>query len=75
MRKVKDKLSSKGKKRDNKNPKSAQNSPTPFENAKEALDVGKSLGVFVISDVTLAIRRITRSLRKELDNKRQVSVQ
>ncbi|KAJ8423074.1 hypothetical protein Cgig2_007577 [Carnegiea gigantea] len=37
------KFSSKGKKRGNKNPKSAQNSPTPSEIMKEALDVEKSL--------------------------------
>lgn len=36
---------------------------------KEALDVGKSLGVSVIGDEILAIIRIIRSLRKELVTK------
>ena len=69
------KFSSKGKKRGNKNPKSVQNSSTPFEIAKEVLDVRKSLGVSVIDDETPAIKRITRSLRKELDYKRQAEDQ
>jgi len=69
------KLSNTGKKRGNKNSKSAQNSSTPFAIAKEALDVRKSFGVFVIGDETPTIGRITRSLRKELDNKRQARVQ
>jgi len=64
-------FANKGKKRGNKNPKAAQNSPTPTEIAKEALNVRKSLGVYVISDEIVAIRRITRNLRKKLDNKRQ----
>ncbi|KAJ8441515.1 hypothetical protein Cgig2_026316 [Carnegiea gigantea] len=63
------KLSSKGKKRGNKNPKAAQHSPTPTKIAKEALNVRKSLGVYVISDEIVAIRRITRNLRTKLDNK------
>ncbi|KAJ8429013.1 hypothetical protein Cgig2_012711 [Carnegiea gigantea] len=63
-------LSSKGKKRGNKNSKPTQNSPTPTKIAKEAFDFGKRLGVFVICDETPAIRRITRNLRKKSGSKR-----
>ena len=63
--------SSKGKKSGNKNSKSNHNSPTPTEIAKEALDLGGKLGIFVMSDVTSIVRRIIRSLKKELENKRQ----
>jgi len=64
------KVSSKGKKRCSKNPKSFQNSPIPTEIAKEALDFGKRLGLSTIGDEFPTIRRITKSLRKELKNKR-----
>ncbi|KAJ8420594.1 hypothetical protein Cgig2_008850 [Carnegiea gigantea] len=58
------KLSSKGKTRNNKSPKSAQHSPTPTEVAKEPLNFGKKLGLSVIGDESPAIRRISRSLQK-----------
>ena len=38
--------------------------------AKEAFDFGKRFGISVNEDKTPAIRRITRSLKKELENKR-----
>ena len=43
----------------------------PIEIAKEALDLGKGLGVFVIGYETSIVRRIIRSLRKEVENKRK----
>ncbi|KAJ8429669.1 LOW QUALITY PROTEIN: hypothetical protein Cgig2_010408 [Carnegiea gigantea] len=55
----------------NKNSKLAQTLPMPTEITKEILNFGKRLGISVISGETLAIRRIRRNLRKELDNKRQ----
>ncbi|KAJ8431623.1 hypothetical protein Cgig2_029031 [Carnegiea gigantea] len=65
--------SSKGKKSDSKNSKSNHNSPTPTEIAKEALDFGGKLGISVMSDAISTIRRIIRSLIKELKNKRQTT--
>ncbi|KAJ8453091.1 hypothetical protein Cgig2_014854 [Carnegiea gigantea] len=65
------KLSSDGKKSISKISKSSHNSPTPTEFAEEALQLGKSLGISIIADETLAIRRVTRSLRKKLENKQQ----
>jgi len=53
--------------KNNNSPKSTQHSPTPNEIAKEALNFGKKLDLSVIESP--AIRRITRSLRKELENK------
>jgi len=43
----------------------------PIEIAKEALDLGKGLGVSVIGYETSIVRRIMRSLRKEVENKRK----
>ncbi|KAJ8424727.1 hypothetical protein Cgig2_023391 [Carnegiea gigantea] len=65
------KPSNMGKKSSSKKSKSNHESPTPTEIAKEALDFGKSLGISVIGNEAPTIRKITRSLRKELENKRQ----
>ena len=65
------KLSIKRKKSGSKILKSSHNSPTSTKIAEEALQFGKSLGISIIGDKTRAVRRITRSLRKELENKRQ----
>ncbi|KAJ8423938.1 LOW QUALITY PROTEIN: hypothetical protein Cgig2_032952 [Carnegiea gigantea] len=51
--------------------KSSHNSPTPTEIAEEALQLEKRLGISIIDDETPVVRRITRSLRKALKNKRQ----
>ncbi|KAJ8450428.1 hypothetical protein Cgig2_002113 [Carnegiea gigantea] len=65
------KPSNRGKKSDNKNIKSNHKSPTPTKIAKEALDFRKRLGISVTGNEALAIRRIARSLRKELENNQQ----
>jgi len=54
----------------NKNSKSNHYSPIPTKIVKEALNLGKRIGISVTGDETLAFRRITRSLRKEFENKR-----
>ncbi|KAJ8432525.1 hypothetical protein Cgig2_030317 [Carnegiea gigantea] len=65
------KPSNRGKKSGCKNIKSNHESPNPVEIVKEDLDFGKRLDISVIKNETPAIRRITRSLRKELENNRQ----
>ncbi|KAJ8448885.1 hypothetical protein Cgig2_030741 [Carnegiea gigantea] len=66
------KRSNKGKNSGNMNSRSIHDSPTPIEIVKEALDVGKRLGISIVGDENPIIRRITRSLRKKIENKEQV---
>ena len=66
------KYSTKGKKCGNRNSRPIQKSPTPTEIAKEALEIGKILGILVVRNETPTIRRITRSLQKKIENNEQV---
>ena len=66
------KHSNKGKNSGNRNSRSTHDSPTPIEIAKDALDIGKRLGISVVGDESPTIRRITRNLRKKIENKEQV---
>ncbi|KAJ8439684.1 hypothetical protein Cgig2_022212 [Carnegiea gigantea] len=65
------KPSNRGKKSGSKNTKLNHESLTPTEIAKEALDFGKRFGISIIGNEAPVIRRIRRSLRKELENNRQ----
>ncbi|KAJ8442643.1 hypothetical protein Cgig2_003687 [Carnegiea gigantea] len=65
------KHSNKGKNSGNRNSKSIHDSPNRTEIAKEALDVGKRLYISVVQYENATIRRITRSLRKKIENKDQ----
>ncbi|KAJ8423822.1 hypothetical protein Cgig2_017385 [Carnegiea gigantea] len=56
----------------NRNLRSIHDSSIPTEIGKEALDVGKRLGISIVGDENPIIRRIIRSLRKKIENKEQV---
>jgi len=63
--------SNKGKNRGNINSRSIHDSPTPTEILKEALDVGKRLGISIVENEAPAIRSRTRRLRKKIENRKQ----
>ncbi|KAJ8445724.1 hypothetical protein Cgig2_026051 [Carnegiea gigantea] len=65
------KYSNKCKNNGNRNSRSTHDSSTPTEIAKDALDIGKRLGISIIGDENPTIRRITISLRKKIENKEQ----
>ncbi|KAJ8442566.1 hypothetical protein Cgig2_026508 [Carnegiea gigantea] len=66
------KHSNKGKNSGNRNSRLTHDSPTSTEIAKDTLDIGERLDISVVGDENSAIRRITRNLRKKIENKKQV---